>query len=162
MNPSFLRRVPLAYSKHNPDPSSLSADSPFDLMYQEKAQPSASEPFLVPLFPSLPQAPAGPVDSISPKYTEWNHFPLPPLWSRPPSFLSHPYPSPDQSFFFLIEAYLIWGFSGGSVVKNLPAKQETQVQPWVRKIPWRKKWHPTPVFLPGKSQGQRSLVVYSP
>ena len=33
--------------------------------------------------------------------------------------------------------------------------------PWVGKIPWRKKWQPTPVFFPGKSQGQRSLVVYS-
>ena len=29
---------------------------------------------------------------------------------------------------------------------------------WVRKIPWRRKWQPTPVFLPGKSHGQRSLV----
>ena len=34
--------------------------------------------------------------------------------------------------------------------------------PWVRKIPWRRKWHLTPVFLPGKSHRQRSLVVYSP
>ena len=34
--------------------------------------------------------------------------------------------------------------------------------PWVRKIPWRRKWHPTPVFLPEKSHGQRSLVGYSP
>ena len=33
--------------------------------------------------------------------------------------------------------------------------------PWVRKIPWRRKWLPTPVFLPGKSHGQRSLVGYS-
>ena len=33
--------------------------------------------------------------------------------------------------------------------------------PWVRTIPWRKKWQPTPVFLPGKSHGQRSLVGYS-
>ena len=30
--------------------------------------------------------------------------------------------------------------------------------PWVRKIPWRRKWQPTPVFLPGKSHGQRSLA----
>ena len=29
-------------------------------------------------------------------------------------------------------------------------------------IPWRRKWQPTPVFLPGKSHGQRSLVGYSP
>ena len=34
--------------------------------------------------------------------------------------------------------------------------------PRVRKIPWRKKWQPTPVFLPGKSHGQRSLVGCSP
>ena len=33
--------------------------------------------------------------------------------------------------------------------------------PWVRKIPWR-KWQPTPVFLPGESHRQRSLVGYSP
>ena len=30
------------------------------------------------------------------------------------------------------------------------------------KIPWRRKWHSTPVFLPGRSQGQRSLAGYSP
>ena len=34
--------------------------------------------------------------------------------------------------------------------------------PWVRKIPWRRKWQPTAVFLPGDSCGQRSLVSYSP
>ena len=34
--------------------------------------------------------------------------------------------------------------------------------PWVRKSPWRRKWQPTPVFLPGKYQGQRNLVGYSP
>ena len=34
--------------------------------------------------------------------------------------------------------------------------------PWVGKIPWRGKWQPTPVLLPGKFHGQRSLVGYSP
>ena len=34
--------------------------------------------------------------------------------------------------------------------------------PWVRKMPWRRKCQPTPVFLPEKSQGQRSLVGYRP
>ena len=34
--------------------------------------------------------------------------------------------------------------------------------PWVRKIPWRRKWQPTAVFFPGKSHGQRSLAGYSP
>ena len=33
---------------------------------------------------------------------------------------------------------------------------------WVGKIPWRRKWQPTPVFLPGKFHGWRSLVGYSP
>ena len=32
----------------------------------------------------------------------------------------------------------------------------------VGKIPWKRKWHPTPVFLLGKSSGMRSLVAYSP
>ena len=34
--------------------------------------------------------------------------------------------------------------------------------PWVRKIHWSGKWQPAPVFLPGNSDGQRSLVCYSP
>ena len=33
--------------------------------------------------------------------------------------------------------------------------------PWVRNIPWRSKWQPTPVVLPGKSHGQRNLVGYT-
>ena len=37
-----------------------------------------------------------------------------------------------------------------------------RVSPWVGKVPWRRKWQPTPVFLPGKFHGQRSLVGYSP
>ena len=35
------------------------------------------------------------------------------------------------------------------------------LDPWVGKIPWRRAWNPTPVFLPGKSHGQRSLAGYS-
>ena len=34
--------------------------------------------------------------------------------------------------------------------------------PWVRKIPWRREWQPTPVFLPGESHGQRNLVGHRP
>ena len=40
--------------------------------------------------------------------------------------------------------------------------QRLAFDPWVGKIPWRREWQPTPVFLPGKSDGQRSLAVYSP
>ena len=34
--------------------------------------------------------------------------------------------------------------------------------PWVGKIPWRRAWQPTPIFLPGEFHGQRSLAGYSP
>ena len=48
------------------------------------------------------------------------------------------------------------------MVKKPPAMQEAQFYLWVRKIPWRREWQPTPVFLPGESRGQRSLVGCSP
>ena len=47
-------------------------------------------------------------------------------------------------------------------VKNLPAMQETGFDPWVGKIPWRRKWQPTPVLWPGEFHGQRPLMGYSP
>ena len=47
-------------------------------------------------------------------------------------------------------------------VKNLPAVQETKFDSWVGKTPWRRKWQPTPLFLPGESHGLRSLVGCSP
>ena len=47
------------------------------------------------------------------------------------------------------------------MVKNPPAMQETWVQSLGNTF-WRREWQPTPVFLPGESHGQRSLVGYSP
>ena len=38
----------------------------------------------------------------------------------------------------------------------------TVFNPWVGKVSWRRKWQPTPVFLPGKSHGPRNLAGYSP
>ena len=54
------------------------------------------------------------------------------------------------------------GFPGASVVKNPPPSKRYEFDPWVRKILWRRKQQPTPVFLPGKSHGQRRLTSYSP
>ena len=55
-----------------------------------------------------------------------------------------------------------WGFPGGSEVKASACQcWRPGFDPWVGKIPWRRKWHPTPVFLPGKSHGQRSQSGYS-
>ena len=56
--------------------------------------------------------------------------------------------------------FLVSGFSWLSD-KYLSAMLEIWVQSWVRKIPWKRKWQPTPVFLPRKSHGQRSLEGYS-
>ena len=58
---------------------------------------------------------------------------------------------------------LQYGFPGDAVVKDLPANAgDTGFDPWVGKIPWSRKWWPTPVFLPGEFHWQRSLVGYSP
>ena len=54
------------------------------------------------------------------------------------------------------------GVSDSRAAKSLPAMQETWVQSLGQEAPMEKKWLPTPIFLPGKSHGQRSLVSYSP
>ena len=80
--------------------------------------------------------------------------------------------SPSCSFLFKCikpEANL-WVSQVAPLVKNPPANVGDRQGwiscvrkiPWVEKIPWRRKWQPTPVFLPGESHGQRSLVGYSP
>jgi len=48
------------------------------------------------------------------------------------------------------------------VVKKPPANAGDTGSSQVRKIPWKRKWQPTPVFFPRKSNGQRSLMGYSP
>ena len=58
-----------------------------------------------------------------------------------------------------------WASQVVSVVKNPPANagdMRRRFSPWVGKIPWRRAWQPTPVFLPGKFHRQRSLEGYSP
>ena len=48
------------------------------------------------------------------------------------------------------------------MVKNSAGQyRRHKFDPWVRKIPWRRNWQPSAVFLPGKSHGQRSLEGYN-
>ena len=54
---------------------------------------------------------------------------------------------------------LHWWLSGKESVCQC---RRREFHPWVKKIHWRRKWQPTPAFLPGKSHGQRNLVSYSP
>ena len=57
----------------------------------------------------------------------------------------------------------IMGFPHGSNDKESACQyRQTEFDPWVRKIPWRREWLPTLGFLPGESHEQRSLVGYSP
>ena len=53
-------------------------------------------------------------------------------------------------------------FSGKEPACYCRRHKRRGLDPWVRKIPQRRKWQPTPAFLPGESHGQRSLVGYSP
>ena len=58
-----------------------------------------------------------------------------------------------------------WASQVALVVKNLPAKagdNRCRFDPWARKSPWMRAWQHTPIFIPGESQGQRSLVGYDP
>ena len=58
------------------------------------------------------------------------------------------------------------GFPGGASGKELTCQCKRHKRhgcdPWVRKIPWRRAWQTTPVFLPGEPHGQRSRAGYSP
>ena len=58
--------------------------------------------------------------------------------------------------------YTTTGLPWSQLVKNLLQRGRPVFHPWVGKIPWRREWQPTPVFLPGEFNGLRSLVRYSP
>ena len=66
----------------------------------------------------------------------------------------------------LVNLHFTKGFPGGTSGKELACQcrrcKRHGLDPWVGKIPQRRKWQPTPVLLPGKSHGQRSSVGYSP
>ena len=62
----------------------------------------------------------------------------------------------------IVKSSKLWSSTGGASGKE-PAcqcrrRKRCEFDPWVRKIPWRRAWQLTPVFLPGESHGQRSLV----
>ena len=74
----------------------------------------------------------------------------------------HPSPSTHTHTHTQIKEHC-QGFPGGSDGKRVCLQcGRLGFDPWVRKFSWRRKWQPTPVLLPGKSHGQRSLAGYSP
>ena len=80
------------------------------------------------------------------------------------SFLYQGPAPPHSERMTFLPALLRKGFPGGHSGKDLPASagrcKRHGFNPWVGKIPWRRAWQPTPVFLPGESHGQRSLAGY--
>ena len=70
----------------------------------------------------------------------------------------------DKELDWLMETSM--GFPGGTSGKESTCQcrghKRRGFDPWVGKIPWRRAWQLTSVFLPGESHGQSSLVGYSP
>ena len=54
------------------------------------------------------------------------------------------------------------GTSGKEPTCQCRRQKRCEFDPWVRKIPWRREWQPTPVLLPGESRRQRDLAGFSP
>ena len=67
---------------------------------------------------------------------------------------------------YLISLLVEQGFPSGARGKELACQwrrsRRPRFDPWIGRIPWSREWQPTPIFLPGKSHGQRSLGGYSP
>ena len=87
--------------------------------------------------------------AIQRQYAIWEHINLPRF--ELPMPLSDPYPMLPPGTSLVAQ-----------MLRGLPVTRETLVQSLGQEDPWRRKWQPTPVFLPGKSNGWRSVVGYSP
>ena len=66
-------------------------------------------------------------------------------------------------YWVFMYTYKIMGFLGGTVVKNEPTNtgdaKRCGFDPWIRKIPWSRKWQPAPVLLPGLFHGQKRKII---
>ena len=81
------------------------------------------------------------------------------IWSLVPlPFLNPAWTSGSSQFMYFTR----WCSSGREPASQCGTPKRYRFDPWVTKIPWRRKWLPTPVLLLGESHGQRSLVGYSP
>ena len=82
--------------------------------------------------------------------------------------LSHIYCSNPQFWLLYTDGelyfkpYCVSDFPDGSDKRICLQWGRSGLDPWVRKISWRREWQPTPVFLPGEVHGPRSLAGYSP
>ena len=72
--------------------------------------------------------------------------------------LSHAFLTLDTPFLCRGHAFCRFTFA----LREWEPCRKPRFNPWVGKIPWRRAWYPTPMFLPEESHGQRNLVGYSP
>ena len=121
---------------------------------------------------SLPLSPFPDLPSIPPPYV---HLKIPQLFILCPVTLSVTFNASLFLSFFLSSFSLFimhslhrhlqntnTGKSGKEPVCQCRRLKRLVFNSWVRKIPWRRKWQPIPVFLPGESHGQTALAGYSP
>ena len=100
------------------------------------------------------------IHSLKPYPDLWNHK----LWGRAGICVLTRFPGEPHWMNHKLKSRLPreglpWWLSGKESACQC---RRHKFDPWVGKIPWRRKWQPTPVFLSGKFHGQRSLVGYSP
>ena len=142
--------------------------------------PNFSLEDILSLLPSPVSFPYFPEDMVFP-YCLWDPKTLPCVLASPllQNSFSFSLPSNPPSAFFSLPSScctqqqtshpgsLVSMHHGPGLSSKEPACQCRRhsrhwFDPWVGKISWRRSWQPTPVFLPGESYGQRSLVGYSP
>ena len=102
----------------------------------------------------------GPMLPASPAPRSEDHTAVVCDWINVPFNYGHiPVETLERRFTFIVSGFLVQASLVVETVKNL---QETGFESWFGKIPWRRAWQPTPVFLPRESHGQRSLAGCSP
>ena len=67
-----------------------------------------------------------------------------------------------ESMWGVWERGFLGGPSGKEPICQCRRHKRNGLAPWIRKIPWRRAWQPTPVYFPGESHGQRSLEGHGP
>ena len=70
--------------------------------------------------------------------------------------------SAPGGYFLTTDLGFYWASLVAQMVKCCLQRERPRFDPWVGRMPWRRKWQPTPALLPGKSYERRSLIGYSP
>ena len=90
----------------------------------------------------------------------WKNFPL--TWVRCKYLLLLLYLCQFLPFCPLVFIFMFLGAPISGAYTLMSIISSPYIDPFITIFPWRRKWHPTPIFLPGKSHGQRSLAGYGP